>query len=172
MLLASSHIGLLVQRRLHEHHRSRETVDSVRLLITILATFSALVLGLLVTSGKSNFDGHTNQVRRYGIRLIQLDARLREYGSPADAIRTEMRRYTAAVIADTWPNEVRPSGDYPLHLVPIMSNEFESTVLTGLLMHADQAIQQLAPEGPLQLRIAPLVRTAMQATLQQRWMLI
>ena len=43
LLLLSSASGLLLQGRLAERHRSRETVDAVRLVISILVTFTALV---------------------------------------------------------------------------------------------------------------------------------
>ncbi len=172
LLLAGSYAGLLLQRSPREHHRSRETVDAIRLVITMLVTFAALVLGLLVNSVKSNFDGHTNQVRQYGIQLIQLDMRLREYGPEADAIRALMRRYLAAAIASTWPDEVPPSGSYPIGVTSFTAKSIEGTTLTAMLMSAERMIEQVNPASPLQERVAPLLRASMQRTLQDRWTLI
>src|SRR5271169_3440424 len=111
--LASSAIGFLLQTALREHHRSRETTDSVRLVISILVTFTALVLGLLTSTVKSSFDLFDARLRGYASDIIQLDQRLREYGDAADAIRAELRTYVAAAIADTWRDEPRPPGAYP-----------------------------------------------------------
>ena len=55
----------------------------MRLIVTILVTFAALVLGLLVTSAKDDFDQHTALYQRDGIDLAELDRRLVEYGDQA-----------------------------------------------------------------------------------------
>jgi hypothetical protein len=172
LLLGVSYTGLFLQRWMREHHRSRDTVDAVRLVITILVTFAALVLGLLVTSVKSNFDAHTEGVRHLGTRLVELDARLREYGPQVDPIRAMMRRYTAAAIATTWPDEPAPKGDYPSHVNSIRSGSVEGGELTELLMRADAMVQQLATGTTLQSHVAFLVQSAMEATLQARWAVI
>ena len=136
LLLVASNIGLFLQRWMREHHRSRDTIDSVRLVITMLVTFAALVLGLLVSTSKNSFDHHTEIVRHFGTQLIELDFRLREYGPEADPIRAVVRQYTAAMIADTWPAEPAPPGRYPSHLTPVMATSFESGLLTGLFRQA------------------------------------
>ncbi len=172
LLLGASYIGLFLQRWMREHHRSRDTVDAVRLVITILVTFAALVLGLLVTSVKSNFDAHTESVRHFGTRLVELDARLREYGPRAEPIRALLREYTAAAIATTWPDESAPKGNYPSRVTSIRSGSVEGGELTELLMQADAMIQQLATETTLQAHMASLVQSAMETTLEARWAVI
>ena len=113
LLMVSTGAGLAVQKGLQEVHKSRDTVDAVRLVITMLITFAALVLGLLTSSVKSTFDKAANDLRGFAIGLIQLDQRLRQYGPDADPARALLRSYTAAAIADTWRNEESPAGDYP-----------------------------------------------------------
>ena len=56
ILLGGSALGVLVQPFLSEHHRSQETTDLIRLVVTMLVTFAALVLGLLTSSVKASFD--------------------------------------------------------------------------------------------------------------------
>ena len=172
LLLIASNTGLVLQRWMREHHRGRDTVDSVRLVITMLVTFAALVLGLLVTASKSSFDEHTEMVRDFGIRLIELDFRLREYGPQADPIRAVLRQYTAAMVASTWPNEPAPPGEYPSHLVPAVPNSFESGLLTGLFRQAVTMVDHLKPETPFQARLTPVVALAMKAALDARWVMI
>jgi hypothetical protein len=169
LLLVASNVGLFAQRWMREHHRSRDTVDSVRLVITMLVTFAALVLGLLVTASKSSFDQQTEMVRRFSTRLIELDFRLREYGPQADPIRAVLRQYTAAMIASTWPSEPAPPGDYPSHLTPVTPKSFESGLLTGLFRQAVVMVDQLTPATPLQTRLASVLASAVGAVLDARW---
>ena len=56
VLLGSSALGRAVYPLLSERHRSREVIDFVRLVIAMLVTFAALVLGLLTTSVKASYD--------------------------------------------------------------------------------------------------------------------
>jgi hypothetical protein len=172
LLLGSSYIGLFSQRWMREHHRSRDTTDSVRLVITILVTFAALVLGLLVTSAKSRFDAHTDAVRHLSTQLIELDLGLREYGPQAEPIRALIRQYTAAAIAATWPNEPAPKGHYPSHLTEITPESIETDQLTTLLMRAGTMAEHLVPANSFQTHLASFIRAAMQATLQARWAVI
>jgi hypothetical protein len=111
ILLGGSALGLFIRRLLSERHRSREVIDFVQLVVAMLMTFAALVLGLLTSSVKSSFDKVGTDVRALGIQLIQLDRSLREWGSETEPTRAALRTYTAAAIATTWPREPKPPGD-------------------------------------------------------------
>lgn len=52
ILLGSTALGFVVRPFLSERHRSREVVEFVQLVVAMLMTFAALVLGLL--TGPSN----------------------------------------------------------------------------------------------------------------------
>ena len=139
LLLLSSASGLLLQGRLAERHRSRETVDAVRLVISILVTFTALVLGLLTSSAKTAFDEFGNRMLAYSVDMIELDQRLREYGDAANPARALLRSYVAAAIADTWRDEPRPSGSYPTSITPAVAGSIEGEQ-TGALMAAPRRV--------------------------------
>ena len=49
-------LGALLRGMLPEHHLSAESKDVVKLAMGLIATMSALVLGLLIASAKSSFD--------------------------------------------------------------------------------------------------------------------
>ena len=49
-------LGVWLQYLLPDHHLSKESQDTVKLGTGMVATMSALVLGLLVSSAKSSFD--------------------------------------------------------------------------------------------------------------------
>ena len=171
LLMAASQLGLWLQTRLHERHFTRDSVESVRLVATILATFTAIVLGLLLTATKSSFDANPHTLRTLSAQLIELDAQLREYGSEAEPIRGLLRRYTAAAIADTWPSEPAPSGVYP-HRDPRQPASIEYSELTELLTQIDVLAMRLNPADAFHQRAASRINETMSATLRTRWMLI
>jgi len=51
-LLAAVWIGMWLRRLLPEHHLSPDSRDTVKLAMGLVATMSALLLGLLVSSAK------------------------------------------------------------------------------------------------------------------------
>ena len=112
ILLGSSTLGLRVRPLLSERHRSRDVIEFVQLVVAMLVTFAALVLGLLTSSAKTSFDKVGDDLRGLAIQLIQLDRSLREWGAEAQPTREPLRAYTAAAIATTWTREPKPPGDY------------------------------------------------------------
>ena len=114
LLCVSAGVGLFVRPRLPEHHRVRETTELMQVTIGLLATFAALVLGLLTASVKQTYDNAAHDREAYALQLGLLDRCLREYGPDTAAVREQLHSYTAAVIASTWPNEPHPQGvQYP-----------------------------------------------------------
>ena len=55
-------IGRSLSRRLPKDHLSADTKETVKLAMGLLATMSALLLGLLVASAKSSYDNARNEV--------------------------------------------------------------------------------------------------------------
>ena len=95
-LLCASALGVCLQRKLAEQHRSKETGDHVRLIISILVTFTAVVLGLLISTVKSSYDQFESRVNALAGDITELDVRLREYGEDSAPIRAKLRTYVAA----------------------------------------------------------------------------
>jgi hypothetical protein len=172
LLLGSSLAGAQVQKFLPAHHRARETVDAIRLIMTMLLTLSGLVLGLLITSAKGRHDERTGNLERFAVDLLELDQRLRQYGPDAAEIRAELRRYTAAAIASTWPHEPRPTGTYPTPEELGNTDSIESTPLGTMLAGIDHMIERLEPNDTYHRQTAERLRARAADNLQQRWRLI
>jgi hypothetical protein len=98
-------VGLGLQRLLPGHHLSKETQDVVKLSAGTIATLTALVLGLLVSSAKSTFDAMNNGLVRGSAKLILLDRALARYGPETKAAREELKRTLADGIERVWPTE-------------------------------------------------------------------
>jgi uncharacterized membrane protein YuzA (DUF378 family) len=170
-LLLAAALGWWVRGKLDDRHLASESVDSVRLLMGMLLTFSALVLGLLTSNAKQRFDGLNDRLSAFGVSLIELDQRLRTYGPEADDIRALVRRYTAGAIADSWPDEKRPSGDYP-RFTDSAASGIEAKPLGDILSEVDLRIERLAPADALHRQLAARLRNRVATAIQQRWNLI
>jgi hypothetical protein len=114
VMCASASLGLFVHRRLPEKHRSPESREVLRQGVTLLVTFTAIVLGLLTTSVKVGFDIAYRDRGDFAAQLTQLDRCLSDYGAETAVLREQLRSYVAGVIASTWPSEPHPAGiSYP-----------------------------------------------------------
>jgi hypothetical protein len=173
LLIGASVVGMLVRRFLSERHRSRETTDLVQLVVTMLVTFAALVLGLLTSSGKATFDGVDTDLRRFAIELIQLDRSLRQYGAAADPARGLLRSYTAAAIASTWRDEPKPPGNYYPHGVsPPSLQSIESPGLGDILAQIETDLRALQPQDRMQGHLVVTALNQYEAMMRTRWKLI
>ena len=61
-IFGGSLFGMYLRSKLKEHHLGSETKDVVKVGVGLIATMSALVLGLLVASAKSSFDTQKSEV--------------------------------------------------------------------------------------------------------------
>jgi hypothetical protein len=169
VLLAAAAFGVFLHGVIAEGQRSRETIDHVRLVISILVTFTALVLSLLISNVKGSFDTFDSRLRSFAGGITELDLRLREYGDEAVPIRAKLRDYVAAAIADTWRDEPRPPGVYPTFGD---AAGIERAPLGKMLVGVDVAIHKLEPVDSYHIRLAGLLETRMNETLKQRQLVI
>jgi hypothetical protein len=174
ILLGSGVAGLYVRPLLSERHRSHETFELVRLVVTMLVTFAALVLGLLTTSVKSSFDTVNTDLRSMATDLIQLDQAMRAYGPETDGARALLRRYAAEAIATTWPGEPPPPGIVdPLPAPRIKArSQIESVALGDMLTRIDTMLRDLQPADAMHRRLVSSCLTLSERLSQRRWKLI
>ena len=91
-------VGLLLRNLLPDHHLEEESKDTIKLGAGMIATVSALVLGLLVASAKDTFDATEEELTQRASKIIFLDHLLADYGPETKATREELRRTVAASI--------------------------------------------------------------------------
>jgi hypothetical protein len=173
LLLASTGLGAIVRPLLPEEHKAQETVQLVQLLVGMLVTFAALVLGLLTASAKTEFDTTNTDVRNYATALIELDRTMRDYGHDLDRPRAMLRAYTAAAIASTWPQEPAPSGTYPkVKTSPRDSDDIASRALGDMLDRAQHEVRTLHPADDYQRKLANDATARIEKLIALRWKLI
>src|SRR5262250_1703020 len=104
-IFGGSLLGMGLQRLLPGHHLSKETQDVVKLSAGMIATLTALVLGLLVSSAKSSFDAMNSGIVQSSAKVILLDRALARYGPETKAARDQLQRAIAGGIEAVWPTE-------------------------------------------------------------------
>jgi hypothetical protein len=103
-------LGMLLQKVLPEHHLDTPSKDTVKVGAGMLATLTALVLGLLVSSAKSSFDAMNAGIAQAGAKIILLDQVLADYGPETKEVREQYRHSVASEIERIWPEEKGRSG--------------------------------------------------------------
>src|SRR5499425_3603055 len=98
-------VGFGLQRVLPAHHLSKETQDMIKLAVGVIATSTALVLGLLVSSSKGQFDAMGSRLVQFGANAIILDNTLAEYGPEAKPVRDQLRQSVEETLRRIWPEE-------------------------------------------------------------------
>jgi hypothetical protein len=101
-ILTGAAVGLLLGKRLPEHHLDSSTKDVVRLSMGMIATMTALVLGLVTASAKSSFDAEDNAVKHTAAAVLTLDRLLADYGDETRPIRETMRSTLEAKVHQIW----------------------------------------------------------------------
>jgi len=97
--------GMGLRAVLPEHHLSADSKDVVKLGMGLIATLSALVLGLLIASAKSSFDGQRTGFQQLAANLVLLDRALARYGPETKDAREALRRLIASNIEHLWPED-------------------------------------------------------------------
>lgn len=171
LLSGSAIFGVKLRGWLSEEHLSERTMEALRLVTSLLVTFAALVLSLQLSSVKAAFDTAYRDRNADAAQLAQLDECLRSYGPEAEPIRLDLRRYTAGVIASTWPLEPKPAGiSYPD--TTAMAREGADPALGALLGRVGRAVHGLAPADAMRVNIAGECRTVYLQLQQRRWAVI
>ena len=135
-LIAAVLAGRILRGLLPESHLSSETKDAVKLAMGLVATMSALILGLLVSSAKGSYDTERNEVIQMAAKITFLDRVLAAYGPEAAGIRTLVRGSVEEGIRQLWPGEMRR----PAQVAP--------NVQAGNMVYI--AIHSLSPHSDMQ----------------------
>jgi len=102
IMLAGAAAGVVLRRSLPQHHLNDHSKDVVRLGSALIATLSALVLGLLITSAKNAYDTQRNEIRQMAAKLVLLDGQLERYGPEARPARELQRQAIGSLIDRIW----------------------------------------------------------------------
>jgi hypothetical protein len=155
-------LGMWFRITLPEHHLDAESKDTVKVGIGLIATMTALVLGLVTASAKSSFDAVNTAVKQTAIEALALDRVLARYGSETGEIRKGLQRAVGARIEMIWPQDAFK----PANLDPMRSGAgSEAEGLAG-------AIRALHPRDDSQRALQSHALDLTEALLQARWIVL
>jgi hypothetical protein len=97
-------VGYALRQCLPEHHLSEETKSTVSVSMAVVATFSALVLGLLISNANTSFSALGGEVTTLSAQILRLDGLLSRYGPETGLARETLRNYTEQKTADLFPD--------------------------------------------------------------------
>jgi Na+-transporting methylmalonyl-CoA/oxaloacetate decarboxylase gamma subunit len=109
VLVGVALLGRRVRRYLPEEHLSADSKDAVKLAMGLVATMTALVLGLLINSAKGGYDTKRTEVIQMAAKVAFLNRVLALYGPEAAEARDELRTVVADAVQRMWPSERRQS---------------------------------------------------------------
>src|SRR6266702_4125982 len=96
-------MGARLRRLLPAEHLSSDSKDAVKLALGLVATMTAILLGLLVSSAKGTFDTARTEVIQMAAKVALLDRVLKLYGPEAMDARLALRDAIADGVRRTWP---------------------------------------------------------------------
>ncbi len=95
-------IATAIRGRLPAPHLSKESQDVVRLGIGLVATMTALLLGLVTAAARSTFDAQDVAIRNSGAAILTLDRHLARYGPETQPTRELIRQAIGARLQEVW----------------------------------------------------------------------
>jgi hypothetical protein len=131
-------LGMGLRLILPEPHLNADTKDVVRLSMGLIATLSALVLGLLVASAQGSYQTQSNQIKQITANVILLDNILARSGPAAHPVRLLLRDGVKTLVERIWDRQESAS----TKAVP-----FEASAQSDLFF---DRLLELAPENDAQ----------------------
>jgi hypothetical protein len=132
-------VAIFIRSRLPTHHVEGDSKELVKLVLGLVATITALVLGLLISSAHSAYAEQEAELQQLGVHLYQIDRILAHFGPEAVKQRDLLRRIVAADVARIWPND----GGASTISAPVLSAQLEAESLFD-------GIASLAPKTDLE----------------------
>src|SRR5262245_39317417 len=104
-------LGIAIRSALPPTHLSKDSQDVIRLGMGLVATMTALLLGLVTAAAKGSFDSQDAAVRTAATGVLTLDRLLARYGPETQPIREMLRRAVVERAEALFPeNGATPAG--------------------------------------------------------------
>ena len=107
IILAGAFAGWAANEYLPANQLTEATRSLVSVSMAIVATISALVLGLLISNANASFITRAGEVIALSADILRLEQMLRRYGPEADTARRTLRLYAEHKTADLFPEDPR-----------------------------------------------------------------
>jgi hypothetical protein len=164
--LAAALVGMFIRNALPPAHVSKESQDVIRLGMGLVATMTALLLGLVTAAAKGSFDSQDLAIKNTAAGILALDRLLARYGPDTQPTRDLLRRTVAARIEAMWPSGKTADAGSPLV-------DSGSVVRTGQAAEEiENEILQLSPQNESQRWYRSEALKLTSEVLRTRWRLL
>jgi len=144
-------VAMAIGHRLPSHHVSSDSRDVVKLVLGLVATLTALVLGLLISSAHSAYDAQEAELQQLSVHVYELDRILSRFGADANNDRDQLRRIVAGDIARIWPSD----GVGGATFAPLAAHQEAEMLVEGIgSLSPKTDIQRFAQNRAMQLIIS------------------
>jgi hypothetical protein len=128
LIALSGVAGLLLQKRLADHHTTERSRDMIGGVVGLLTLLLALVLGLLIWTAYGVFSTQQNELQTIAARALEFDLEMRQYGPEGDAGREILRRDLVWAHEQFWGDEESRNAAYDAAFknMASMSSYFDS----------------------------------------------
>jgi hypothetical protein len=99
-MVGAALLGMFLQTRLPPHHLTDQSKDTAKMVLAVLGTLTALVLGLLIASAKSSLASKVELLEHALAWTVQLDRALAGYGSETSELRNVLQQSFVSQIHD------------------------------------------------------------------------
>jgi hypothetical protein len=150
--------GMWLRPLLPKDHLEADSKDTVKVSIGLIATMTALLLGLVTASAKSSFDSVNAAVKQASINILALDRALARYGPETGEIRKSVQDLLAARIEAIWSEGLSDR----------VTQEPTAPGLTA--EELAQAIRDLQPRNETQRVAQSRASDLLDSVVQSRWL--
>jgi hypothetical protein len=150
-------LGMFLRGVLPEHHQSADSKDVLKLLLGLIGTMAALVLGLLIATAESSYATRSSEFTQMSANIILFDRVLAHYGPETKDARALLQRSVARGLHRIQPENGAPPA------------KFDPTAAGAEILY--DKIQQLTPQNDAQRSIQAQALTMAINLAQTRWLL-
>ena len=151
--------AMLLSAALPEHHLSKDSRETAKLGVGLIATVTALVLGLVIASVKSSFDDLSTAVKHTAAEILTLDRTLARYGPETQEIREQLKSVVQQRLEMTWPQG------------PSQPARLDSADLTRQAEQLVDQLHRLPPQNDDQRWLKAKAVDLTESLLSARWIL-
>jgi hypothetical protein len=121
-------LAIFIRNRLPTDHVEGDSKELVKLVLGLIATITALVLSLLISSAHTAYDAEEAELRQLGVHLYQIDRLLALFGPDVVKQRDLLRRLVADDVARIWPND----GGSSIIYAPLSAQQGAESLFEGI----------------------------------------
>jgi len=144
---AAAILGMVLHGKLPDSQLTEDSKDVIKLVMGLIATMAALVLGLLIASANSSYETQSGELQQVSAAIVELDGILAQYGPEANESRHRLRAAVSAAVDKIWSKDgIRLGQLAPVAIHPEAAGFYDSIAKLSPNTEAQHFIQKRALE--------------------------